>query len=111
MKTNLLTAIISTLLAGTALAAPQASPAPAPTPTAAVVPVAELFGVPFVDGFKLKLPGGDLQITAACVCEEWTTIVYKPCLKYSEDGSQCLKYGPEVKRKCCSRTSCGANEC
>lgn len=110
MKICFLTVVIGTLLAGTTFAAPKA---PA-TPVAAAAPVvsaAELFGTPLVSDFQLKLPGGELQVTAACKCEEWTVIKYKPCLQYSEDGTRCVKHGPEEKRKCCSRTSCGESEC
>lgn len=57
MKTSLLTAVIGTLLAGTALAAPKAPATPVSEP-AAVVSLADLFGTPLVSDFQLKLAGG-----------------------------------------------------
>lgn len=116
MKTTLLTALIGTMLCGAALAAPTASGGnprvAAAQPTAvAVVSVVDLFGSPINTGFELKLPGAGFQVTAACKCEEWTVIKYRPCLEYSADGTRCVKQGEEVKVKCCSRTSCGGSEC
>jgi hypothetical protein len=114
MKTTLLTALIGTLLSGASLAAPTATggiaPAAAGRPVA-VISLAEILGTPVNAGFELKLPGAGFQVTAACKCEEWTVIKYRPCLEYSADGTRCVKQGPEEKRKCCSRTSCGQNEC
>lgn len=108
MKTSLLTALISTLLAGSALAAPAPVPLPKAAPAKAAapapLPAKDIFGDAVRTGFKLGAVADGFRI-ARCECEDTKEVCEKPCELWNQNGS-CAKWGLPVCVETCVKWSC-----
>lgn len=110
MNTSLLTAIISTLLAGTALAAPTRPTGPITTPT----PIVQIeLGSDFektLRGLLAGEPAGE-GISVACnfECKRWRRVRTPYCAQWGRDAQGhgvCSKWGYNESDECVEWT-CG----
>lgn len=115
MKISLLTALISSFVAGTAFAAPKAPTTPVAAP-AAVVSVADLFGSAIHEGFRLGLAGDGIRVAAcptgeAPVCSKEECRPSSVCSEWRQDAngqSRCVKW--VVQQECrCLAWRCGGD--
>lgn len=112
MKTSLLTAVVSTLLAGTALASPgkpvtPRTAAPADAPAKPAPSVKELFGDIVQSAWTLEGALNGPRVACRADCIEWKEVCSRSCELWNQDGT-CGKWSPELVcyEKCVKWSPC-----